>query len=566
MKLRYWLAPMALLSVSACARPGWQTAPHDAQYQKSAEPRLHKKPSELRTPGWYESFYHSSFAQFGRVVSPGHYLQKQGGGHDALDVNAFGQVPDSTWFENRIGRRDMTPQEVFRGSLGLEGPAPGMLRVESIKSKGITPGLNLIDSAGQRWIAKFDHPAHPELGSGAEVVTSRLLWAAGYHVPENYVVRFHIERIHFGAGATATDKYDRKVTLTQARLDRLLKQLNPLPDGRIRAMFSRFLPGEPVGPFPLVGVRHDDPNDRIPHERRRTLRGLRLFYAWLNNTDATSGNSLDMFMRHARNRQVGHLKHFLLDFGSALGATALGPKPLGEGYRHTFDWESIGRRYVGAGFYYPYWVTLRRNPFLSVGSIESEVFDPARWRPQYPNPSFEMADAGDLFWAGAILAKIRPVHVAAAVRAGEYTEEGAADFLTRVLIERQKKALTFAFERMLPLDDPRVEHGQRVVMTDLARRAGLRGDTPHRYRLDWHRGNSQVRVSVGTRSQPRVHLRAVLARLAEEHPDELERHPFLTLTWLPVGSERPRVHLRMRRRPDGRLLPVAIDRVERAPR
>ena len=59
-----------------------------------------------------------------------------------------------------------------------------------------------------------------------------------------------------------------------------------LKDGRVRALASRFLPGRPLGPFRYEGVRSDDPNDVIPHQNRRELRGGRLLAAWLNHHDA----------------------------------------------------------------------------------------------------------------------------------------------------------------------------------------------------------------------------------------------------------------------------------------
>ena len=70
------------------------------------------------------------------------------GGPSALDVNHFGQVLDSPWFTNRIGRRAMSPDEVRVGPNVQEGPAPGPFTVTGGKAEGATPGLFIRDSAG----------------------------------------------------------------------------------------------------------------------------------------------------------------------------------------------------------------------------------------------------------------------------------------------------------------------------------------------------------------------------------------------------------------------------------
>jgi hypothetical protein len=59
----------------------------------------------------------------------------------------------------------------------------------------VTPGFLIEDSAGAKYLLKFDPPAYPELASGADVVVSKFFYALGYHVPENYIVRFDRDRL-----------------------------------------------------------------------------------------------------------------------------------------------------------------------------------------------------------------------------------------------------------------------------------------------------------------------------------------------------------------------------------
>ena len=84
------------------------------------------------------------------------------------------------------------------------------------------------------------------------------------------------------------DQYGDTSPLNLSTVRRQLLDVVREPDGSMRATASRYVDGEPVGPFRYYGTRTDDPNDVIDHEQRRELRGLRLFAAWLNHDDQRS--------------------------------------------------------------------------------------------------------------------------------------------------------------------------------------------------------------------------------------------------------------------------------------
>ena len=173
----------------------------------------------------------------------------------ALNVNSMDEAPNSGWFTNRIGSRALSAEEIARGPDRSAGPAPGRWTIVAAKSDGVTPGLQLRDVTGQRYFVKFDPPANPEMASGAEVVSSKILYALGYHVPENYIAALHREDLVIGEGATFKSPDDRVTPLTPADLDRVLQQAARRPDLSYRIVASRALEGVPVGPF-QIGRAH----------------------------------------------------------------------------------------------------------------------------------------------------------------------------------------------------------------------------------------------------------------------------------------------------------------------
>jgi hypothetical protein len=228
------------------------------------------------------SLYHYD-GTFHRRITRGLELPRQ---RRALGVNALDEVPDSTWFTNRIGVRDLTADEIRRGAEIAGSPEPHKpWTVHSTKVGGASVGFIITDTRGERFLLKFDRAGHPETETAAEVIVSRLLWAAGYNVPEDHIVHLRPRDLVIALDAVVKDWNGERGRLDRAELERQLARVVHEPDGRIRGMASRMIVGKSLGGHGAEGVRAGDPNDRIPHELRRDLRGLYVLFWWLYQND-----------------------------------------------------------------------------------------------------------------------------------------------------------------------------------------------------------------------------------------------------------------------------------------
>ncbi len=215
-----------------------------------------------------------------------------------VDENDQVRLP-STWWTPRVGFRVVTPEDMIAATGGDDAPAPGKWTIVKTKDEGVTPGFQITDVKGVKWAVKLDPPAEPELASAADVIGSKLMWAAGYNVPTNVAVTFGRQDLEIKKGLTYRDRIGATRPFDEVRLDSLLARGARLPDGRWRALASRFLDGKPIGEFLFDGRRRDDAEDLIPHDLRRELRGLWVVAAWINHDDCSARNTLDMWVTAA---------------------------------------------------------------------------------------------------------------------------------------------------------------------------------------------------------------------------------------------------------------------------
>ena len=367
----------------------------------------------------------------------------------SLNINTLDEVPDSSWFTNRIGSGTMTVAEVVRGPDTGAGPAPGVWWLTGRPAAGITPKFTIRDAHGDTYLIKLDPPAFPELASSAEVIATKIFHAIGYHVPENYLIDLDPSRLEIAPDATFRTPGGSERPIRRADVEHWLKGQVRNQDGTIRALASRFVQGVPVGQFRYYGTRRDDPNDIYPHEYHRQLRALRVFDAWLGHDDTKALNSLDAYVEEEGRRYV---RHYLLDFGATLGSGSTHIKRPQAGYEYYVEGDKILKGIFTFGLWARDWTTVEYPDYPSVGRYEADFFEPWLWKPKYPNPAFDRMDAADAFWAARIVSRFTDEMIRAIVAAGKISDPEAAAYLTDVIIKRRDKVVQYWISRTNPLD------------------------------------------------------------------------------------------------------------------
>jgi hypothetical protein len=409
----------------------------------------------------------------------------------ALNCNTLGEVPDSEWYTNRHALHPMSIDELVRGSGNSNPPqADGKWKVISAKNDGVTPGVVIEDDHRNRYLLKFDPPDYPELASAPDVIGSKFYYALGYNTPENYIVYFRPDQLVLTEASSWKDSLGKKHLLKQSLINEWLSAQHKDEQGRYRALASRWIAGKPLGPFAFEGTRSDDPNDIVPHERRRELRGMDVIAAWLNDTDAKSINTLDSLVEE-NGRE--YIKHFRIDWGASLGSDSLKPKDVRRGHDYFVDPKPTLFQTATFGFYVPKWMRIRHPYIKGVGTFDAESFDAANWKSNYPNTAFLLMDDDDAFWAAKKVMAFSDLDIRAIVETGRYSDPEATAWVTDTLIKRRDKIGKAWLSRGLALDNFGVADG-RLVFDDLAEKYKVTG--PRQVTIRWSEfdnGNNQRR-------------------------------------------------------------------------
>ncbi len=401
----------------------------------------------------------------------------------AQGVNSLGEVLDGAWYVNRHGRTRLSLDELRRGAGDAAPPSTdGAWRVLLIRSQSARPTIVFRDSQNDTYLLRFDPASAPELATGADMVASRFFHALGYWVPETYLVSFERSQLAIETNASDITSIGQMRNLLPADIDRLLEPVARRRDGTYRAVALR-LPREVVsllGPFQMFGTRSDDPNDLVPHEHRRELRGLQVFSAWLNHTRMDPLHTIDVVVEPAG--EPRHVRHYLFDFMGALGSGITGPKAAWEGREPLYGQNTTIRNIAGLGLYSPAWMRADYPQIPSVGRFDSKTFEPDTWTPVYDVAPFANRLPDDTFWAARQVMAFTDDEIRAIAQVAQYSDPRAAQWIADCLIERRDKIGHAYFSRVLPLDNFATS-GDRLTFLDRGRQSGI--VPTGSYRFEW---------------------------------------------------------------------------------
>jgi len=409
-------------------------------------------------------------------VAPGY----KPSGLRAQNVNTIDEVPDSSWFTNRVGTKTVSAEELTRGPNAGTPPDPSQWVLTREKLSGAHPGFTARDAKGDTFFLEFDPPYYPEGATAAVEIATKIFWALGYNQVESYLTTFDPKNVTFDPKATIKRPSGARTPFTGDDLHSILEIVAKRKDGTYRVIAGRLVSGKVLGNYLYNGTRSDDPNDLVPHEQRRELRALRVFGAWTNLTDLKAANTLDALVTE-NGRSV--IKHYLQDVGSTFGL-------CNEKYEWDLSWErfyqgdTTRKRLFSFGFALSPWQTVSYKEYPSVGKFEGDRFDPRRWMPQTMTlPFLEMRD-DDAFWAARRVAAFSDDMIRTVVHTGEFSDPEAEKYLGDVLIKRRNTIARVYLPAVNPIVNPRLDADGRLQFDNAAVSAGV-AEAPSAYHATW---------------------------------------------------------------------------------
>jgi hypothetical protein len=432
-----------------------------------------------------------------RLVSEALALKTSG---EAANVNSLDEVPDSAWFTNRLGVRPIPIEELMLGAcepssfLDPQGAADGTWIIDKGKGNGSSGGFRVNIPGKGKYMFKADAPEQPERPTAASVIGAAAYQAVGFYTSCEQIVYFRPSLLKLTPGLRSRGNFDSEKDFDQPVLDQILAE-SPKRGPLVRMQASAWLPGQLIGPFRYEGTRDDDPNDVIPHDDRRELRGGRLLAAWIDHFDAREQNSMDTWIADAKGdpeASPGRVIHYYLDTSDCLGSEWEWDQISRRlGHSYVLDWGDMGRDFVTLGIPLRPWDRAKHEPGREIfGYFNVSNFEPDAWKNEYPNAAFSRMTELDGAWMARILSRFTPEMVNALARMGQFTDPANTAYLAGVLQGRLAKILDRYLTRLSPIADLRVEGSDRLCGIDLAAQRKVAGVEHVRYSAHWSVGSA----------------------------------------------------------------------------
>ncbi|MBE7483126.1 MAG: hypothetical protein HS104_24525 [Polyangiaceae bacterium] len=353
----------------------------------------------------------------------------------ARDVNALDEVPRSSWFSPIA-----LDGEAFERAYAADGPPKPPARVERRGGSFL-----LTDARGRAYRLLGDHPGLPATDTAAALIASRLVRAIGYLTPETWLVEPR------PLGLSRSDGPD---------------------SGRWVAV--RWPVGVTLGPTDMTYPRGDDPNDRIPHRDRRTLRALGVLAAWLDLRELGPSRLVDAYVGRPG---LGHVRHYVVGLHDALGAAGLAPthhRVSAVGPVQGAAWKNL----LTLGLARP---RPSSKPLERTLRVFLPELDP-RYELGHPYEPVDRLLASDGYWIAKRLARVPSRTLEASVRAADLSDPELERHLVRALEARRRTLISYWFSRVTPCEVEAVS-ARTLVLADEALRAGVENADSTHYEL-----------------------------------------------------------------------------------
>ena len=106
----------------------------------------------------------------------------------AKNINTIDEVPDSSWFTNRIGTRAITNEELLRAANVGEPPDPSKWVLIREKSVRRAPGLHGDGRERRDLVPRSSiRRSFAEGATAAVAIATKIFWALGYNQVESFL-------------------------------------------------------------------------------------------------------------------------------------------------------------------------------------------------------------------------------------------------------------------------------------------------------------------------------------------------------------------------------------------